>query len=93
MLRKLLRTSAVFVCLAGFGSTLQAAKPLEIFFVDVEGGQATLIVRPSGQSMLIDTGWRFVPLELIISIGIIRGRTRWIRSGQRICARILPRWL
>jgi competence protein ComEC len=34
------------------------ARPLEIFFVDVEGGQATLIVSPSGQSMLIDTGWR-----------------------------------
>src|ERR1700721_3097623 len=33
-------------------------RPLEIFFVDVEGGQATLIVSPSGQSLLIDTGWR-----------------------------------
>jgi beta-lactamase superfamily II metal-dependent hydrolase len=32
-------------------------KPLEIYFVDVEGGQATLIVSPSGHSMLIDTGW------------------------------------
>ena len=36
----------------------RAAKPLEIFFIDVEGGQATLIVSPSGQSMLVDTGWR-----------------------------------
>ena len=36
-----------------------AAKPkaLQIFAVDVEGGQATLIVSPSGQSLLIDTGW------------------------------------
>jgi beta-lactamase superfamily II metal-dependent hydrolase len=34
-----------------------ASKPLEIFFIDVEGGQATLIVSPSGQSMLVDTGW------------------------------------
>jgi beta-lactamase superfamily II metal-dependent hydrolase len=32
-------------------------KPLEIFFVDVEGGQATLFVPPGGQSLLIDTGW------------------------------------
>jgi competence protein ComEC len=39
-------------------SALQAAKTLDIFFIDVEGGQATLIVSPSGQSMLIDTGWR-----------------------------------
>jgi competence protein ComEC len=32
-------------------------KSLQIFFIDVEGGQATLIVTPSGQSLLIDTGW------------------------------------
>jgi len=35
-----------------------AARPLEVFFIDVEGGQSTLIVSPSGQSLLIDTGWR-----------------------------------
>jgi len=34
------------------------AKPLEIYFIDVEGGQSTLIVSPSGQSLLIDAGWR-----------------------------------
>jgi beta-lactamase superfamily II metal-dependent hydrolase len=33
------------------------AKSLEIYFVDVEGGQATLFVTPEGQSLLIDTGW------------------------------------
>src|SRR6184192_2629395 len=33
------------------------SKSLQIYFVDVEGGQATLIVSPSGQSLLIDTGW------------------------------------
>ena len=33
------------------------AAPLRMFFVDVEGGQSTLIVSPSGESMLIDTGW------------------------------------
>ncbi len=34
-----------------------AAKRLEIYCVDVEGGQATLFVSPSGESMLVDTGW------------------------------------
>jgi beta-lactamase superfamily II metal-dependent hydrolase len=34
-----------------------ASKTLDIYFVDVEGGQATLVVSPSGQSLLIDTGW------------------------------------
>src|SRR5260370_25499045 len=33
------------------------AKKLQIFFVDVEGGQATLFVTPEGKSLLIDTGW------------------------------------
>jgi beta-lactamase superfamily II metal-dependent hydrolase len=30
---------------------------LHIFFVDVEGGQATLFVTPAKQALLIDTGW------------------------------------
>jgi competence protein ComEC len=34
-----------------------AQKALQIYFVDVEGGQATLFVTPAGQSLLIDTGW------------------------------------
>ena len=32
-------------------------KALQIYFIDVEGGQATLVVSPSGESLLIDTGW------------------------------------
>lgn len=38
-------------------SSDSAQKALQIFFVDVEGGQATLFVTPAGQSLLIDTGW------------------------------------
>ena len=34
-----------------------APKDLNVFFVDVEGGQATLFVTPAGESLLIDTGW------------------------------------
>ncbi len=30
---------------------------LQIYFIDVEGGQATLFVTPEKQSLLIDTGW------------------------------------
>src|SRR5262245_25811631 len=30
---------------------------LNIYWVDVEGGAATLIVSPSGESLLIDSGW------------------------------------
>jgi competence protein ComEC len=37
--------------------TAHAAKNLEVYFIDVEGGQATLFVPPGGESMLVDTGW------------------------------------
>src|SRR2546423_12915535 len=30
---------------------------LRIYFVDVEGGQATLFITPANESLLIDTGW------------------------------------
>ena len=39
------------------GAAAQARKDLQIYFVDVEGGQATLFVTPAGESLLIDTGW------------------------------------
>lgn len=53
--------AAIFAFCAFFAGSLgQAAqKPLEIFFVDVEGGQATLFVTPEHQSLLIDTGWGY----------------------------------
>jgi len=35
-----------------------AAQNLEIYWIDAEGGAATLIVTPSGQSMLVDTANR-----------------------------------
>lgn len=36
--------------------TAAAAPPLRIFWVDVEGGAATLVVTPAGESVLIDAG-------------------------------------
>jgi competence protein ComEC len=35
----------------------QAVKALDIHFIDVEGGQATLFVLPTGESLLVDAGW------------------------------------
>src|SRR3982751_5884910 len=37
-------------------SSLAASKSLDIYFIDTEGGAATLIVTPSGESLLIDSG-------------------------------------
>ncbi len=35
----------------------QAARPLDIYWIDVEGGASTLIVTPQGQSVLMDAGF------------------------------------
>jgi beta-lactamase superfamily II metal-dependent hydrolase len=41
----------------GSAARAQAAKgALRVYFVDVEGGQATLFVMPTGESLLVDTG-------------------------------------
>ena len=37
-------------------ATVQAPETLEIYLIDVEGGGATLLVSPAGESLLIDTG-------------------------------------
>jgi competence protein ComEC len=58
-----LLTAVLILCLCVLGASSPCAaaaaspKSLQIYFIDVEGGQATLVVTPSGQSMLIDTGW------------------------------------
>ncbi len=47
----------LFPALAFAAPSPGSDKALQIYFVDVEGGQATLFVTPAGQSLLIDTGW------------------------------------
>ena len=54
---KQLLTLAFALALFVVASSAQApAKDLQIYLVDVEGGNATLFVAPSGESVLIDTG-------------------------------------
>lgn len=53
---------ALFIAAFALSLTLPlsgAEKPLQIFFIDVEGGQSTLFVTPAGQSLLVDTGWGY----------------------------------
>jgi len=45
------------ILLAAMAVAAQGAKTLDIYFIDVEGGQSTLVVPPSGQALLIDTGY------------------------------------
>jgi len=62
------RTGATVLCIcllapwpacraAGRPAAADSAKPLQIYFIDVEGGQSTLVVDPQGESLLVDTGW------------------------------------
>lgn len=48
---------AIFFALSVSATPADSAKPLQIYCIDVEGGQATLFVTPQGESLLIDTGW------------------------------------
>ena len=52
-----MRLAFLVVLVLALAGTLFAAQNLEVIFIDVEGGQATLFVAPGGESMLVDTGW------------------------------------
>ena len=52
-MKTLLSGALILAC----ATALPAARNLEIFAIDVEGGQATLLVPPGGESLLVDTGW------------------------------------
>ena len=57
---KLAKTTAAAALLTlATALILQAQRPatLDIYVVDVDGGEATLFVSPSGESLLVDAGW------------------------------------
>jgi beta-lactamase superfamily II metal-dependent hydrolase len=47
----------LLVCLTGIRVQAKPSHNLKIYFIDVEGGAATLIVTPAGESVLLDAGW------------------------------------
>ena len=84
-----MRHAAALVLVCSFGiltpDPSYAAKkpeglPLKIFFIDVEGGQSTLIVTPIHQSLLVDTGWAGN------GIGYRPGNPHLARDANRILA-------
>ncbi len=52
---KIAALAALALCLPAVQAQT-AAKPLTAYFIDTEGGLATLYVSPTGESMLLDTG-------------------------------------
>jgi len=56
MRRAISSSLAIVLLLALPAAQTRTSKTLDIYVVDVEGGNATLFVAPSGESVLIDTG-------------------------------------
>jgi competence protein ComEC len=56
-----------------------AAGTLDIYFIDVEGGQATLLITPTGQSLLVDAGFTGTG-----AFSSTPGNPREARDAQRI---------
>ena len=52
-----MKIATVFLLAALSTNLARAAKTLDVYDIDVEGGKAVLIVSPSGESMLFDAGW------------------------------------
>jgi beta-lactamase superfamily II metal-dependent hydrolase len=55
-----MRSSLLFAFVLVLGATAvgrsESVRPLDIYWIDVEGGAATLIVTPAGESVLVDAG-------------------------------------
>ncbi len=59
MARSIVRSLSIIVAflLVPVGPARAQTRNLDIYWVDVEGGAATLLVSPSGESLLFDSGW------------------------------------
>jgi beta-lactamase superfamily II metal-dependent hydrolase len=52
-----MRIAAALLCSLFLLPLARAAKNMDVYVIDVEGGKSVLIVSPSGESMLFDAGW------------------------------------
>jgi len=72
--------AVVLAALMSLAPAIASAQALRLYFIDVEGGQATLVVTPSGQSLLVDTGWP--------ALSAVEGPTPVARDAGRIAAAV-----
>jgi beta-lactamase superfamily II metal-dependent hydrolase len=57
MMSKSIRSICLIAALLRSNTALAQLPTLDVYWVDVEGGAATLVVSPSGESLLVDSGW------------------------------------
>jgi beta-lactamase superfamily II metal-dependent hydrolase len=74
MMRRFACVVAVVLSAAALSSQGRSSKTLDIYVVDVEGGNATLFVSPTGESLLIDTG--------NAGAGAVRDATRIVEAAR-----------
>jgi beta-lactamase superfamily II metal-dependent hydrolase len=55
--RRLTRLTVAFLALVFSAGAAPDERGLDIYFIDVDGGAATLLVTPERESVLIDSGW------------------------------------
>jgi beta-lactamase superfamily II metal-dependent hydrolase len=60
-LQRFVRLSIAAALIIASGGAGRAAGQLSIYFIDVEGGQSTLVVTPSHQALLVDAGFAQPP--------------------------------
>jgi hypothetical protein len=91
-----LRPRIVFFVLALLlfrpGTSSAQSGTLDIYWIDVEGGAATLVVSPSGESLLYDAGWETDGRDgkRIAAVVQQAGLKRSIISSSVITTRIMP---
>ena len=105
---KMARRGVIFGLLAVLAvldqSDAQGAPPeargLDLYFIDVQGGAATLLVTPERESVLIDSGWPGLedrdPKRIVQSSRIVAGSTistTWSRpTGTWTTSAAWPGW-
>jgi beta-lactamase superfamily II metal-dependent hydrolase len=68
MTKSIVRSVWLAALLLGPDLASAQARNLDIYWVDVEGGGATLMVAPSGESLLFDAGWEERHAKRIVAV-------------------------
>ncbi len=85
-MKRLVQACAVVVAVLMAPVGMRAADTLRIYFIDVEGGQATLVVTPAGESLLIDAGFPSDDALIAPAFGEPAGASANGRDPKRILA-------
>lgn len=76
-MKRLLAAALLMATPIAFAQKNQKSGDLKVYFADVEGGQATLFVPPTGENLLVDAGWPGAAnADKIVALAKIAGVTK-----------------